>query len=168
MFWGPSPQPRDAPPSAPQPPILASAPSLPGGAPCWPRPRPPPSQSAPRAPGLPRGLPGRGGGRGGAGRGRRVVRHRSSSSRRRLSGPRGVREAGSPPLWAGAKPFVPSKKFACRDRDSCWRGGRPQGRRRGGEKRRLLVMQPTTQRLGVGDLGGVTHRTRDSAARGTN
>lgn len=47
MFWGPLPQPRDAPPSAPQPPILASAPSPPGGAPCWPR--PPSSSLAVRA-----------------------------------------------------------------------------------------------------------------------
>lgn len=75
-------------------------------APPPPRPAPPPPSSpwlsAPRAPGLSGGLPGRGGaaqrsGDGGAGRGRRTTSQPSTSSKPRASGPRGTREEGSPP-----------------------------------------------------------------------
>lgn len=115
----------EAPPSVPRPPIPSVAPSLRLGG------------SSPRL--CPALLPGLSASRSPASRGAARAGRRGEgggeppASRALLaSGGRAGRAARgrrARPRPARAEPFVPSQKFACRDRDSCGRGGR-RGRRR--------------------------------------
>lgn len=125
----------EAPPSVPRSPILSAAPSLSARVapfPCLRR----GSASALLPWALCFALPGfQGGCPGGAarrcGKGERAARQPNTSSEQRASGPRGAtRGRRARPRPARAEPFVPSQKFACRDRDSCGRGGRRDWRRR--------------------------------------
>lgn len=125
----------EAPPSVPRSPILSAAPSLSARVapfPCLRR----GSASALLPWALRFALPGfQGGCPGGAarrcGKGERAARQPSTSSEQRASGPCGAtRGRRARPRPARAEPFVPSQKFACRDRDSCGRGGRRDWRRR--------------------------------------
>ncbi|KAL0604710.1 hypothetical protein AAY473_026708 [Plecturocebus cupreus] len=78
-----------------------------------------------------RGCPGGAVLRGGAGKGeesRPPAEHFQRASERAGPAVRGRRARSLP---ARAEPFVPRQKFACRDRDSCGRGGRRGGRAAG-------------------------------------
>ena len=99
-------------------------PSRSGSSPPRLRPCPPPLAVRVALPGVQRGCPG------GAARGRGG--EQPASRALLASGGRAGRAARgrrARPLSGRAEPFVPSQKFACRDRDSCGRGGR-RGRRR--------------------------------------
>lgn len=99
-------------------------PSRSGSSPSRLRPCPPPLAVRVALPGVQGGCPG------GAARGRGG--EPSASRALPASGGRAGRAARgrrARPRSAREEPFVPSQKFACRDRDSCGRGGR-RGRRR--------------------------------------
>lgn len=105
---------------SPPPPL----PSRSGSSPSRLRPCPPPLAVRVALPGVQGGCPG------GAARGRGG--EPSASRALPASGGRAGRAARgrrARPRSAREEPFVPSQKFACRDRDSCGRGGR-RGRRR--------------------------------------
>lgn len=150
--------------SSPPPPPLSRLRSLLSRAP------PPPSSpgfSSSRW-GLPGGLPGRGGAARRRGRGG----ERPASPALAASAERAARGSRARPRAARAEPFVPSQKLACRDRDSCGRGGR-RGRRRRRRRREVgcLTCSPRRGDCGPGTGGGGgggTHSTRDLAAGGTN
>lgn len=117
------------PSAAPSLPLLAPAPPPPSS-PCSPR-------SAPRRPG---GLPRRGGAARLASALLGLVRRRGEGGGELPGSPalpasggragRAARGRRARPRPARAEPFVPRQKFACRDRDSCGRGGRRGWRRR--------------------------------------
>lgn len=168
--------PAEAPPFAPRSPIPAAF--SPGSLLPWPRPRPRPRSPLGSALGA---LPVfQGGCPGGAAAAAAVAREGGgeppASQALPASGEElaALREGGGlAPRPAGEEPFVPSQKFACRDRDSCGQGGRRgRGTRGAGENRSgCLSCSPRCGGCGPGTGGGGiggAHSTRDSAARGTN
>lgn len=122
-------EPLEAPPSVARSPIPSAASALAGVVPPRGSALLPSALRGARCP-RPGGLPGRGGRRRRRGKREEGRRQPSTSRERRGREPRGAREEGAS-RPAGAEPFVPSQKFACRDRDSCGLG-RTAGRGVGG------------------------------------
>lgn len=92
-------------------------------------PRPPPRALRVALPGFQGGCPGGAARRRGEGGGEPPASRALPASGGRAG--RAARGRRARPRPARAEPFVPSQKFACRDRDSCGRGGR-RGRGAGG------------------------------------